>query len=124
MDVPSSKPAPPQAMAASTMIGDHVVNREGKEVGTIHELMIDLDSGRVTYAVLKFGGFLGMGEKLFAVPWPSLSVDLDRERFVLDVDVDKLKSAPGFDKSDWPNMGDRYWGTEIHKFYGRKPYWE
>lgn len=124
MDKHSSKSAPPQAVAISSLIGDRVVNPAGEDVGEIHEVMVDLASGRVTYAVLSFGGFMGVGDKLFAVPWPSLELDPAGKRFVLDVDKQRLSAAPGFDKQDWPNMSDRYWGTEIHKFYGRKPDWE
>ena len=123
MDGRHSKPSPPQALSASTLIGNRVVNREGEEVGRIQDLMVDCEDGRLTYAVMAFGGILGIGEKLFAVPWISLELDPDGDGFVLDVDREKLKAAPGFPKDDWPNMSDTYWGTEVHKFYGARPYW-
>jgi hypothetical protein len=85
--------------------------------------MIDLENGRIAYAVLSFGGFLGMGDKLFAIPWSTLRVDTVEKRFVLDVDKQKLELAPGFDKAKWPNMADRTWGVEVHKYYAAKPYW-
>jgi hypothetical protein len=85
--------------------------------------MIDLDSGRVVYAVLSFGGFLGMGDKLFAIPWKALTVDMSEKRFVLDVERKKLEQAPGFDKSDWPNMADRTWGEGVYKYYDAMSYW-
>ena len=113
----TSKPIPPQALSVSTLLGNQVVDRAGEEVGRIHELMVDLKNGRVTYAVMSFGGFLGLGEKLFAVPWVSLELDPVKDRFVMDVDRDKLKDAPGFDKDDWPNMSSTYWGTDVPKFY-------
>ena len=121
MHTPGHKSAPPQAVRASTLIGTPVLNRQGQGVGKIHEVMFDLDSGRVTYAVLTFGGLLGVGNKLFAVPWPSLRLDLSAGHFVLDVDKDKLARAPGFDEDEWPNMSDRYWGTDVHKFYDTPP---
>ncbi|MEE1919130.1 PRC-barrel domain-containing protein [Pseudomonas asiatica] len=70
------------------------------------------------YAVLSFGGFLGMGEKLFAVPWGALRLDTVNKRFVLDADKDRLKNVPGFDKDNWPNMSDPTWGKGIHDYYG------
>ena len=86
--------------------------------------MIDLDTGRIAYAVLSFGGFLGMGDKLFAIPWGALAVDKVEKRFILDVDKERLKLAPGFDKEHWPNMGDRSWGSQVYTYYGAKPYWD
>ena len=79
-------------------------------------------SGKVGYAVLSFGGFLGMGEKLFAAPWNALTLDTKNKRFVLNVEKDRLKDAPGFDKDNWPNMADQSWARKIHSFYGTKPY--
>jgi len=78
--------------------------------------MIDIPSGRVAYAVLSFGGVLGMGNKLFAVPWSSLKVDEDEKCFILDVNKKMLEGAPGFDKSHWPDMG-----SEVYRYYGAAP---
>ncbi|MBI1354640.1 MAG: PRC-barrel domain containing protein [Acidobacteria bacterium] len=110
-------------LSAGSMTGDNVVNPAGEDLGKIEELMIDTESGRVGYAVLSFGGFLGMGDKLFAIPWESLQVDMANKRFVLNVAKERLESAPGFDKDQWPNMADRNWGATIHSHYGRTPYW-
>jgi hypothetical protein len=73
--------------------------------------------------VLSYGGMLGMGGKLFAVPWSALTVDQDEKCFILDVDKRTLETAPGFDKDNWPDMADNTWGEEIYKHYGRSPYW-
>lgn len=86
--------------------------------------MIDLGSGRVAYAVLAAGGFLGMGEKFFAIPWDLLTVDTDDEEIVLNVEKEILKNAPGFDKDNWPQTTDRAWISEVFDYYGSKPYWE
>jgi hypothetical protein len=83
--------------------------------------MLDMHNGRVCYAVLSFGGFLGMGKKLFAVPWSALTLDTKNKRFVLNVEKDRLKQAPGFDKDKWPNMVDQAWAKEIHSYYGTTP---
>ncbi|HET9212620.1 MAG TPA: PRC-barrel domain-containing protein [Thermoanaerobaculia bacterium] len=114
----------PSVLSATTMIGDSVTNRSGEDLGKIEELMIDLGRGSVAYAVLSFGGVLGMGDKLFAIPFQALKLDADHECFVLDVDKEKLKKAPGFDKDHWPSTADRTWGSQIHSYYGYRPYWE
>ena len=79
-----------RVLSASTLSSDSVKNRADEDLGKIKELMIDIPSGRVAYAVLSFGGFLGMGDKLFAVPWDALTLDEDRKCFVLDADKAKL----------------------------------
>jgi len=112
-----------RVLSASTLKNDSVVNANNEKLGTIEELMIDLNSGRIAYAVLSFGGFLGMGDKLFAIPWSALSVDTDEKRFVLNVKKETLEKAPGFDKDHWPNMADKTWGASIYEFYGSKPFW-
>ena len=113
-----------RVLSASTLAGDQVQNSTGEDLGKVNEIMIDIPSGRVAYAVLSFGGFLGMGNKLFAIPWSSLRVDEDKKCFVLDVDKKKLENAPGFDQDNWPNMADKTWGTKIFSYYGAAPYWD
>lgn len=108
----------PELMGASTLIGNQVCNKKDEALGDIKEIMLDTRSGRVSYAVLSFGGFLGMGDKLFAVPWDALILDTEHERFVLNVEKDRLKEAPGFDKDKWPNMSDPSWTRKIHAYYG------
>jgi sporulation protein YlmC with PRC-barrel domain len=117
-------PSEPRVLAADTLTGDKVVNVQNEDLGKIEHLMIDLGTGRIAYAVLSFGGFLGMGDKLFAIPWSALTVDTLEKRFILQVDKELLKRAPGFDKEQWPNMADRAWGTQVFKYYGAKPYWD
>src|SRR5580704_14528722 len=111
-------------LAASTLAGDSVRNAAGEDLGKIDEIMIDIPSGRVAYAVLSFGGILGMGSKLFAVPWSALRVDEDEKCFILDVDKRVLENAPGFDQGNWPDMTDVAWGNQIYRHYGATPYWE
>jgi sporulation protein YlmC with PRC-barrel domain len=110
----------PGLMGAGTLIGNDVYNHTGENVGDIKEIMLDMHSGKVSYAVLSFGGFLGMGKKLFAVPWNALTLDTKNKRFVLNVEKDRLKLAPGFDKDKWPNMSDPSWVKEIHSYYGEQ----
>jgi len=113
-----------RVLSASTLAGDSVRNAAGEDLGKVNEIMIDILSGRVAYAVLSFGGVLGMGSKLFAVPWNVLRVDEDEKCFVMDVDKRTLENAPGFDKDNWPDMADPKWGTQLYSYYGTKPYWE
>jgi sporulation protein YlmC with PRC-barrel domain len=113
-----------RVLSASTLAGDHVQNSAGEDLGKVDEIMIDIISGRVAYAVLSFGGFLRMGNKLFALPWSALKLDEDKKCFVLDIDKKKLENAPGFDKDHWPDMADTTWGTHIFSYYGAVPYWE
>ena len=113
-----------KVLSASTLTGNKVVNLRKEGLGTIEDLMIDIDSGRIAYAVLSFGGFLGLGDKLFAIPWSALKVEAAEKRFVLNISKDLLEQAPGFDKNNWPDMSDPAWGAQIYTYYGYKPYWE
>lgn len=108
----------PALMGADTLLGNDVYNKDGEDLGDIKELMVDMASGKIAYAVLSFGGLMGMGDKLFAVPWSALTLDTSKKRFTLDVLKDALKDAPGFDKSRWPTMLDKTWASNVHKFYG------
>jgi len=107
----------PELIGSSTLIGDDVYNREGEELGDIKEIMLDMRIGRIGYVVLAFGGFLGMGEKFFAVPWDAIRLDEKSKRLVLDVDRERLVNAPGFDKEHWPDMADETWQRAIHSHY-------
>jgi sporulation protein YlmC with PRC-barrel domain len=109
---------------ATDLIGKKVQNPQGENLGEIQDLALDPESGRVVYAVLSFGGFLGMGEKWFAIPSSALTLPGSAEHFVLSVDKDRLKAAEGFDKDKWPNMGDSTWGRNVYDYYGQRPYWQ
>lgn len=105
-------------LSSSTLTGDNVVGRDGETLGTLKDLMIDLPSGTVAYAVLARGGFGGVGEKLFAVPWSLLSVDTDNERLTLDVDEQLLDDSPGFDPDNWPSFSDMAWRSSVDRHFG------
>jgi len=113
----------PLVLSAGSIKGDKVVNPQGDDLGKIEEIMLDIHDDRIGYAVLSFGGFLGIGDKLFAVPWRALRLDAANQRFVLDVPKEKLEKAPGFDKNDWPNFADRHFGQEIYDYYAVQSYW-
>ena len=114
----------PEVMDADTLIGDSVVNAAGEDLGEIKAIMLDVESGRIAYAVLSFGGFLGMGNKLFAIPWSALTLDAGEKRFVLDIAKERLNNAPGFDKDHWPSMADAIWARQLHEYYDVRPYWD
>lgn len=115
----------PRVLSATTIVGNKVVNREGEQLGNIKDLVIDLDDAQIAYAVLSFGGFLGMGDKLFAVPLEALTFGTEAHTVVLDVDKDALKNAPGFDKERWPDTAqyEAGWLRDIYEYYGYSPYW-
>lgn len=104
-------------LSASTISSDSVHNAAGDKLGDIKDLMIDIDAGRVAYAVLSFGGWLGLGDKLFAVPWTAFRVDTVKQCLILNVPKERFKDAPGFDKDDWPNFADPAFTNRISDYY-------
>ncbi len=115
----------PRVLSATKVMGNKVVNTAGEQLGTMKELMIDLDDGLIAYAVLSFGGFLGLGDKLFAIPWEALTFNNDDQTFILDVDKEVLEDAPGFDKDHWPDNAkyEAGWLLGVYEYYGYAPYW-
>ncbi len=107
-------------LSTSSIRNTTVVNRQGETLGQIEDVMLDPQTGRVEYAVLDFGGFLGIGDKLFAVPLQAFEIDRTNERFLLNVTKDKLESAPGFDKASWPQTADREFVEGVYDFYGHR----
>ena len=115
----------PRLMTANTLEGDNVVNRQGETLGEIKEIMIDVPRGRVAYAVMASAGFLGVGEKLFALPWSALTLDTERECFLMDAAKERFEKAPGFDKDHWPSSADfDLLQEQIHTYWGVRRYWE
>jgi len=105
------------------LVGRKVENPKGESLGKIEDVMIDTGEGRVAYAVLSFGGFMGMGNKLFAYPWSALHIH-GEDKVTLDVTKESLENAPGFPKDKWPDMNDRVWGASVHTYYKTQPYWQ
>lgn len=108
--------------AASSFYARSVVDRDGEVIGTISDLMLDLECGRVAYAVVATGGFLGVGELLFAVPWRALRAT--GQHFVLECHRSELESAPAFDRDHWPFAPAYRWHERVHAHYHSRPYWE
>jgi len=110
-------------LSASTMEGTDVKSPAGESLGDIKDLMIDLTTGRVAYAVVEFGGLLGIGSKLFAVPLQAMKQDAADKSFVMETSKEALENASGFDKDHWPDFADRKWQTAVHEHYNTTPYW-
>lgn len=113
----------PFVMDAATLDGNKVMSSDGEHVGKISAIMLDVRAGRIAYAVLSVGGFLGIGDTLHAIPWSALTLDTIDKCFVVDTVAQRIKDDPGFDKDHWPAMADGRWGANIHQYYNRDPYW-
>ena len=100
---------PVERLTASSIIGDSIENVQGEKLGSIDNLMVNIKTGMVEYAVLEFGAFLGIGGKLFAIPFTELKLDPAKKVFLLDRDKDFLENLPGFDKTHWPDTNDHYY---------------
>jgi sporulation protein YlmC with PRC-barrel domain len=109
---------PVERLTATSIIGDGIENPQGEDLGKIDNLMVNLDNGEIEYAVVEFGSFLGMGGKLFAVPFTELRLDPQRKVFVLNRDKEYLKKAPGFDKTHWPDTNDHSYFNNVGMYYG------
>ena len=109
-------------IASDRVEGTSVYGSDSSHIGTIERLMIDKRSGQVAYAVMTFGGFLGLGEESHTIPWGKLTYDTDLGGYKTDLSPDQLKSAPAFGRDD-TNFADRDRERALHDYYGVSPYW-
>ena len=105
-------------MSASTLNGDDVKNAQGESLGHVKDIMLDTTNNRIAYYVLSFGGLLGMGDKLFAIPPEAMKLNRNDKCFILNIDKDRLENAVGFDKDKWPNMADATFRSNLYQHYG------
>lgn len=106
-------------LSSSTLVGSDVKNLRGEELGSVKDIMIDTQTGKVSYLVVAFGGFMGIGDKYFAVPMEAISIDPGNSKLIiLDVNKDKLENAPGFNKDSWPNHPQKEFIDEVYHFFG------
>lgn len=111
-------------ISADKVEGTPVYNRGGEKLGTVHSIMIDKRGGTVAYAVMSFGGFLGIGEEYHPLPWSVLDYDVKQGGYVVNLDRDILEGAPTIESSDDVDWADDAWGRRVHDYYGAAPYWE
>ena len=112
-----------QLLSAGSLTGTDICNDQDENLGDLKEIMLDAETGRIAYGVVSFGGFLGIGDKYFAVPWSAFHVDTDNKCLRLSIDKEAFDQGTGFDKDNWPNMADRQWGQRVHDQYQQTPYW-
>src|SRR5215467_9271471 len=111
-----------KSIPSKKLVGANVENPSGEKLGTIDDVVIDLESGKVAYAAVGVGGVLGMGEKLFAVPFDEFKISYDRSNnlvLALDISKDCLEKAPGFDKNHWPDFASHEWRNQVDSYYNR-----
>ena len=107
---------PVHVLTATSIIGDKVENKEGEDIGKIKDIMLNIKEGRIQYLIIEFGGFLGFGEKLFAIPFSALKLNVKNEDFVLDVEKHFLETAPGFNPEHWPETNSHYF--DVNTYWG------
>ena len=108
-------------IASNKVEGTAVYNREGERLGTVYNFMVNKVTGQVAYAVMSFGGFLGMGKSCHPLPWHVLSYDTGRGGYVVDLDQERLRAAPSYTESDTPDWSDRAWAGGIDAYYADRP---
>lgn len=108
----------PIFLSADTLLGDAIENLQGEKLGELKDIMLNVATGEIAYAVLSVGGVLGIGDKLFAVPWHVLRVDGKSKRLILAASRERLGQAPGFDKDHWPNFADPGFVEKVRTYYG------
>jgi sporulation protein YlmC with PRC-barrel domain len=122
--LPATAPSDATLLRGQFLFTYRVKSPQGEDLGKIEEIMLDMERGRVAYAILSFGGFLGLGNKWVPVPWDALVLQPDEKVLVVNIDKEKLQKAPNFDPSTLPDLANRQWGAVIHTYYGYPPYWE
>jgi hypothetical protein len=105
-------------IASDKVEGTAVYNRQGERLGSVYNFMVDKRSGQVAYAVMSFGGFLGVGGSYHPLPWRALTYDTGKGGYVVDLDKDRLRGAPSYAESETPNWGDPAYGRRIDDYYG------
>jgi sporulation protein YlmC with PRC-barrel domain len=110
-------------IAGSKVTGTNVYNTKGESIGSIYDVMLDKKSGKVAYAVMSFGGFLGMGNDYHPLPWSMLKYDTAVGGYVVGLSKDKLQGGPHYAAGADPGWGNPEYETKLHSYYGVGPYW-
>lgn len=104
----------------SRIIGTNVRDAKERKIGQIRDLVLDSRRGEIAYAIVSFGGVMGVGRKYHAIPWLALQPSEDGRYYTLHADRETINTAPGFDKARWPDMSDRKWSSEIDRYWNRR----
>ncbi|MEX6632732.1 PRC-barrel domain-containing protein [Hyphococcus lacteus] len=110
-------------ISADKVEGTDVFNNDGEKLGSVQDVMLDKRQGNVAFAVMAFGGFLGMGEKHHPLPWDTLNYDDERDGYVVNLSKEKLEGAPTIERNETNRLYDRSYGEKIYGYYGVPPYW-
>jgi sporulation protein YlmC with PRC-barrel domain len=110
-------------ISAANVHGTDVYNIAGEKLGIVDTVMIDKQTGRIAYAVLSFGGFLGIGDKHHPMPWQTLRYDTGRQGYVVDLDHSMREGAPVYGAEDRTTLDDEAFGRRVHDYYGVEPFW-
>lgn len=111
-------------IAADKVNGTSVYNTQGDKIGTVEDVMIDKTTGRIAYAVMSFGGFLGIGEKHHPLPWSTLQYDARKGAYVVPLSKQQLQDAPSYMANEAVRWDDEKFGRTVHDYYKAKPYWD
>jgi hypothetical protein len=110
-------------ITAGKVTGTKVYNTSGDSLGEIYDVMLDKRSGRIAYAIMSFGGILGLGQRYHPLPWANLKYDTRQQGYVVGLTQDQLERAPTFGVDEAPSWGNRSYEQNIHDYYGTAPYW-
>jgi hypothetical protein len=110
-------------IAGNKVTGTSVYNAVGESIGSIYDVMIDKKSGKVAYAVMSFGGFLGIGNEYHPLPWSTLKYDTGKGGYVVNLSKSQLEGAPHYPQGTDPGWGNRDYESKLHSYYGVGPYW-
>lgn len=110
-------------ISAGKVQGTNVYNTDGDAIGEIYDVMLDKRSGKIAYAIMSFGGFLGIGQRYHPLPWATLKYDTRQGGYVVGVTIDQLKDAPTYGEDETPLWGDRVYEERLHSHYRTEPYW-
>ncbi len=113
----------PRVVSINTLNRDRVTNVNGEDLGRIEDIMVDIETGRISFAVLSTSGFFGRDAHLHAVPWEALKYSIHDKTFILNISKDTLSKAPSFTRTNRPDLSTLTWLQEVYAYYGIQPYW-
>ncbi|NIX75961.1 PRC-barrel domain-containing protein [Microvirga terricola] len=113
-----------ELIASDKVEGTPVRRMDGEKIGTIERVMIDKKSGKVAYAVMSFGGFMGLGEEYYTLPWGVLTYNTRLDAYELNLSEEQLRGAPRRNAEGHDLSYDREWEEHVHRYYNASPYWD